>query len=340
MRDPYSVLGVSRTTSTADIRKAYKKLARKLHPDVAKSKADTERFKDVNAAYDVLGDDDRRELFDEFGEVSTKPGFDASRARAWSRQGDGLGGGFPGGGTPGGGFRWSTGDPDLGGGFGGGGGGGQAQDIFGSIFGGGRRARRGPRPGQDISTDVTVSLLAVAKGEAIELTVRRPVVAETGGPGRLSMQSEQLKVRLPPAVEDGQAIRLRGKGGESASGGPAGDLLITVRVGPSPGLSRDGQTLLLDVPITFSEALAGARIAVPTLDGDVKVTVPAGVSQGQRMRLRGKGMKLKDGRGDLMLVMRPTPPTDLSEEQTEAAGALAEQLAALYGDDVRKGVIL
>ncbi|NOY25314.1 MAG: J domain-containing protein, partial [Oligoflexia bacterium] len=201
---------------------------------------------------------------------------------------------------------------------------------------GGRRVRRGPRPGQDISATVTVSLLDVARGIAIDLDVRRPVVANTGGQGTLVMQTEKLKVRLPPAMEDGKTIRLRGKGGESTSGGPAGDLLITVCVGPSPGLSRDGDTLELDVPITFAEALVGGQITVPTLDGDVKVTVPAGVQQGQRLRVRGKGMRLKKGRGDLLLVLRPTPPADPGPK----ASTLAKELAALYDRDVRDDVTL
>ncbi len=330
MRDPYAVLGVSRDASAADIRKKYKKLARKHHPDVAKTDADAERFKEINAAYDVLGDEDRRKLYDEFGEISLKPGFDADKARAWQRAG---GGGFGGGGFPGGGFGgFGGGGPDLSGGFGGfeGFGGGDPQDILGSIFG--RRARRGPRKGQDIEAEVRVSLLDVAHGDPVTLTLRRPVRAGGGGQATLVMTEETLKVRLPPGVDDGQTIRLRGKGGDSPGGGPPGDLRLTVRVSEPAGLHRVGDSVELDVPISFAEALAGARITVPTFDGDVKLSVPAGAQAGQKLRLRGKGIPLKKGRGDLIVVLHPTPPEGVDDDR---AAALAEELAALYEGDLR-----
>lgn len=332
MRDPYAVLGVAKDASAADIKKAYKKLARKHHPDLSKADADIERFKEINAAYEVVGDEEKRKLFDQFGEASTRPGFDAEQARAWQSMG-GRGGGF--GGTPGGGFRWSTNGPDLSGGFGGQGGGGfvDPEDLLGSLFGG-SRVRRGPRPGQDIVAEVQVSLLQVARAEPLELDLRRPVVSSVGGQATMTMQEEKLKVRLPPGVEDGRTIVLRGKGGESPNGGPPGDLKITVRVQPVPGLRRDGEALELDLPITFAEALVGARVAVPTFDGEVKVTVPPGVQQGQKLRLRGKGMVLPHGRGDLILVMRPSTPSSPGPEAQE----LAERLAALYDQDVRAGL--
>ncbi len=331
MRDPYAVLGVSRDASAQDIRKAYKKLARKLHPDVARSEADADRFKDVNAAYDVLGDEDKRKLYDDFGEVSLKPGFDADRARAWQR-----GGGFRGGpGGMGGGFGGAG--PDLSGGFGGMGGGFggmDADDLLGSIFGG--RVRRGPRPGQDIEAEVRVSILDVARGEPVTIELRRPVLAGAqGGQATLVLQDETLKVRLPPGVDDGQTIRLRGKGGESPSGGPAGDLLLTVRVHDLPNMRRSGDAIELDVPITFAEALQGGRITVPTFDGDVKLAVPAGAQSGQKLRLRGKGMPLKNGRGDLLVVLRPTPPPRGDDGNQPDVEELARQLAELYPDDIR-----
>lgn len=344
MRDPYAVLGVSKDASASDIRSAYKKLARKHHPDVAKTEADGDRFKDINAAYDVLGDEDKRRLYDEFGEVSTKPGFDAEKARAWQRAGGGMpgggfpGGGFPGGGFPGGGFRWSAGQgPDLSGGFGGqeGFAGADVEDMLGSLFGG-RRRRPGPRAGQDIEAQVQVDLRDVARGEPIELSLRRPVRAGEGAAATLVLQDEKIKVRLPPGVVDGQTIRLRGKGGEARDGGRPGDLRLTIHVTELPGLRRVGEALELDVPITFAEALAGGRISVPTFDGEVKVTLPEAVQQGQKLRLRGKGMKLAEGRGDLILVLRPTAPL----APGPGAAALAEQLAALYDKDVRADLAL
>ncbi|MCB9779966.1 MAG: J domain-containing protein [Alphaproteobacteria bacterium] len=333
MRDLYEVLGVSRSAETTEIRKAYKKLAREFHPDRNPSDEAAERFKEINAAYDVLGDDDKRSLYDEFGEVSTKPGFDAEKARAFQQAG-GFGRGGFGGGGPGGGFRWSSnaGGPDFSGGFGGPGGAGfDADDILGSIFGGG--ARRGPRKGQDIQAEVTVSLLRVAHGDTVELSLRRPVADGQGG---LVLRQESIKVRLPKGVEDGRTLRLRGKGGDSPSGGPAGDLLLEIHVTDEPNLRRDGDRLEMDLPLTFAEALTGASVTVPTLDGEVKVRIPPGAQSGQKLRLRGKGMELPDGRGDLILVLRPTPPEDVGEDAAE----LAEKLAALYKDDVRAGLPL
>lgn len=332
MRDPYAVLGVSRDASADEIRRKYKKLARKHHPDVAKSDADAERFKEINAAYDVLGDEERRKLYDEFGEISLKPGFDPDKARAWKR----AGGGFAGGGFPGGGFGGFGGfgadGPDFSGGFGGfdGFGGGDPQDILGSIFG--RRARRGPRKGQDIDAEVRVSLLDVARGDPVTISLRRPVLAGSGGQATLVMQEETVKVRLPPGVRDGQTIRLRGKGGDSPTGGPPGDLRLTVRVTEPAGLRRVGDNIELDVPITFAEALTGAQITVPTFDGDVKLTVPAGAQAGQKLRLRGKGIPLRKGRGDLIVVLHPTAPRRVDGDRVRA---LADELAALYDEDVR-----
>lgn len=329
MRDPYQVLGVARTASAEEIRKAYKKLARKHHPDVAKSEADAARFTEINAAYDILGDEEKRKLFDEFGEVSTRPGFDAARARAWQQ--GGMGGGpqweFHQG-SPGGGFRWSSDGPDFSGGFGG-----SPEDLLGSLFGG-RRRPRGPARGQDLQAEVHVSLREVARNEPVELTIRRPVRAEGEGAPTLVLQEQTLKVRLPPAVEEGRTIRLRGKGGESPHGGPPGDLLLTVRIDPSPGLRRDGDNLELDLPITFGEALRGGRITVPTFDGEVRLTIPAGASPDQRLRLRGKGMKLAQGRGDLLIALRPVPPPTGGAEVEDLAG----RLDALYPADVRAGL--
>lgn len=330
MSDPYTVLGVARDASADDIRKAYKKLARKHHPDVAKTEADASRFTEINAAYDVVGDEDKRKLFDDFGEASTRPGFDADRARAWKQQGFG-GGGFDGQrGTPGGGFRWSSDGPDFSGGYGG-----SPDDILGGLFGGRGRGRgRGPIKGQDITAEVHVSLRDVARNEPIELSLRRPARSDESGTPTLVLQEQSLKVRLPPAVEDGRTIRLRGKGGDSLHGGPAGDLLLTVRIDPSPGLRREGDVLELDLPITFAEALSGGRVTVPTFEGEVKLTIPPCPSPEQRLRLRGKGMKLAEGRGDLLVVLRPVAPRAAGPE----AEALTAQLAALYEEDVRASV--
>ena len=365
MRNLYDVLGVPRDADQASIRKAFKKLARENHPDLNKDdpkKAD--RFKEVSAAYEVLGDEEKRGLYDEFGEMSLQPGFDADKARQWQ----GMGGGFGGGGFGGGGF---------------GGGGVSMEDLFGSLFGGGMggRARsRGPGRGRHIQADLRVSIPDLVQGRAQTIEFRRPASCEAcdgqGGTGRKTcpgcggqghrmigrgmalpceqcggdgfvfedecgvcgttgrtMKHERLKVRVPEGAGDGQTIRLRGKGGAGQRGGPAGDLLLTVRVAEHPRLVQRGHDLELEVPLTISEAILGARIPVPTPDGTtLKVTVPAGTASGQRLRLKGKGLpKAKGLRGDLYLVLRPTPPSSDDPKLEE----LARELDGFYTEDVR-----
>ena len=370
MRNLYEVLGVARDADQATIRKSFKKLARENHPDLKQDDpAATERFKEISAAYEVLGDEEKRSLYDEFGEVSLKPGFDADRARQYRQMGGGLGGGLGGGGFGFGGESVSF------------------EDLFGNLFrggaAGGRRAPPRATRGADIESPLRVSLLDAVRGGSETLSVRRPTrcatcsgeggtgrqtCASCGGMGRIrmsqggffnamvpcdacggsgatftdechdcggtgrTMTEERLKIRIPPGVTDGQVIRLRGKGGEGRGDGPAGDLLLQVEVAEHPFLRREGADLLLDVPITISEAMAGGRVEVPTPDGNIRVTIPVGAASGQRLRLRGKGAPGSDGaRGDLYLVLRPTPPTASSEEALEAAAALD----AFYDRDVR-----
>lgn len=312
MRDLYSVLGVSRGADQETVRKAYKKLARKYHPDLNKSAAAADKFKEINGAYDVIGDEEKRKLYDQFGEAATRPGFDAEQARRWQQAG-GMGGmgGF--------GRRGASSDFGFGGGGGGMGGGMNMEDLLGSMFGGGGR-RRAPRRGADIEETVRLSLPEALSGSS--LSIQAP------GHG-------VLKVRIPSGIHDGGTVRLRGKGRPSPLGGSAGDLLLRIEIEPHPVLKRDGDNLVMDVPLTVHEALVGGPVEVPTLDGNVRVKVPAGVKGGERLRLKRRGMPLKDDRrGDLYLVLRPTlPKTDDPE-----AIKLAEQLAAFHEDDVRKGL--
>lgn len=324
MRDPYAQLGVPRTAGQDQIRKAYKDLAKRYHPDRNQDdEAALDRFKQVNAAYDVLKDPEKRSLFDEFGEASLKPGFDAARARAWKSAGGGFRGGFPGGG-----------------------GRGNMEDILGSMFGGGGFGRgfgggagpggRGPagfggamrRRGRDIEVELCVDLGAILRGEKVDVSYGRPVHHADGS---VSRAVERLKVRIPPSVEEGGTVRLRGKGGPGRNGGPAGDLLLTVKFAAHPYLRRDGPDLYMEVPLTVHEALAGARVEVPTPDGSVKVRIPAGTISGRKLRLKGKGVPVRDGAGDLYLVLRPTPP----ETDDPAALEAAESLNAFYGGSVR-----
>ena len=321
MRDPYSVLGVTRSADQDTIRKAYKKLARQYHPDLNKDASAADKFKEINAAYDMIGDDEKRKLFNDFGEAAFKPGFDADRAREWQRAAGGFGGFGPGPGAGGmggfGGFgpgmgmggggrrrgqnvRVDFGDFGFGGAGGGAGPGGMdMEDLLNMFGGGGAGAGRsgGMRRGADVE-----SLLQISLKDALEgTTASVQVVSPRGG-------RESLRVHVPPGIHDGGTIRLRGKGRPSpVPGGEQGDMLIKIEIQEHPLLKREGDDLLLEVPLTVREALAGDRIEVPTLEGNIRVKVPAGVTSGQRLRLRGKGMPLQSGgRGDLYLVL-PRP---------------------------------
>lgn len=300
MTNPYTTLGVERGADPDVIRKAYKKLARKFHPDVNKDAGAEDRFKEINAAYDVVGDETKRKLYDEFGEVSTRPGFDAEAARAWSRQGGGRGG------AP---F-------DFGGGFSGGV---DMDDLLGSLFGAGVNPGR-QRRGADQSARVTVDFLTTVLGGEISLNIRRP-------DGR----SETLKVPIPAGAKDKGRVRLKGKGAPPRGGGACGDLLVELSVRAHSHLKRKGDDLELEVPITIHEAIAGGSITVPTPTGDVKVTVPKGAANGARLRIKGRGVQKKGRPGHLYLVLRPTMPTGGGEE-IEAA---AEAMNAGYDTDVR-----
>lgn len=313
MRNAYDVLGVARDADQDTIRKAYKKLAKKFHPDLNKSKEAVEKFKEINGAYDAVGDEDKRKLYDEFGEASTRPGFDAAQHRQYTRGG---GGPMPGGGFAGG----FGGNPDID--FGSGAG---MDDILGQLFGEGRFSggRRGAR-GRDQQATLEIDAMLAIRGGETTILMPRP-----GG------QTETLKVRIPAGVKDGGTLHLAGQGLPPPTGGACGDLHIKLRVPEHPLLRRVGDDLEMDVPITVLEALAGAAITVPTPTGDVKVTVPAGVTPGQRLRLRGRGIQ-KSSPGDLYLVLRPTVPVTSDAEVIAAA----ERIQKAYARDVRADLTL
>lgn len=319
MRDPYQVLGVSRDADQDAIKKSFRKLAREHHPDRDKSPGAEERFKEINAAYDVLGDEDKRKLWDEFGELSLKPGFNADQARAWQRMGGGGGLGGMGGFGGAGGFSF--------------------EDIFGDMFNGGGGRGRGPardrtqRVGQDVRAAVDVDLLTALRGGELALGIARPRAGAVANP-YFNRESEQatVRVRLPEGLDDGQTVRLRGQGGEGLNGGPSGDVILEVRVLPHPLLRRDGADLEMDLPLTIGEAVSGASVSVPTPWGALKVKVPAGAQNGTKIRLKGKGVRRKGQEpGDLYLVLRPTAPPDPDERARE----LAAELDQHYRQDVR-----
>jgi DnaJ-class molecular chaperone len=302
MRDPYDVLGVQKNASAADVKKAYRRLAKKLHPDANKKDPKAAaKFAELNSAYEIVGDDDKRRAYDR-GEIDGegKPrfhGFERAGAGRGSRDfGDGAFESFSFGPD---GFRRTTSR--------GSGGAGGFEDILGDIFGGmggsGRRPRAGferhaegddvasSGRGQDVSAAVTISLAEAAAGTSQR--IRLP----TG---------KDVEVKVPPGLADGQQIRLKGQGLAGPSG--TGDALITVNVAPHPYFKVDGANLRLDLPVSLYEAVLGAKVRVPTLDGAVELALPAGASSGRTFRLKGKGLPGKSGPGDLFVTARIVLP--------------------------------
>jgi len=291
-RDFYSVLGVGRTATAKDIKKAYRTLAQKHHPDNNPGDEGAEsRFKDISEAYDVLSD------------PKTRAEYDGARD-AFAR-GAYMGTG-PGGGTQ---YVRMEDLGDIGDLFGSGGG---MFGGLGDLFGGGRRAR-GPQPGGNLESEAHLSF-----HEAIEGTTRTLTVDGPDGRG-------EVQVKIPAGVNDGARIRLRGKGRPGSNGGPAGDLYVTVHAARHPVFSRSGKDLKVRVPVTFAEAALGAAITVPTLTGTVTVKVPPGTQHGTTLRVSGKGVATAKGTGDLLVTIEARVPEHLDGEQRE----LLERLRSL-----------
>lgn len=306
--DLYRELGVARGASQDEIKKAYRKLAAKYHPDLNPDDGQAEaRFKAINGAHQVLGDESKRKLYDEFGDVSLREGFDGAAARGYGR-GRGVGrGGL---------------DDLFGGGGGGGFSGGNISDLFGDMFRGQGRGRR-PTKGSDIVSEVSVDLSTAITGTQV-------LVQLQGSP--------DINVRIPPGAGDGDKVRVAGHGAPGAAGGPAGDLLMTIRVKPHPHFEREGLDLRLDLPISPGEAFRGARVSVPTPEGDVTLKVPAGTQSGQLTRLRGKGVARQNKKGDLYVRFLIRLPEGGSERVGEAIDAL--ELALKDENPVRGGIAL
>jgi curved DNA-binding protein len=302
-KDLYGVLGVGKTADSEEIKKAYRKLAAKLHPDRNPGNAGAEsRFKEVNHAYSVVSDPKKRALYDEFGEEGLREGFDPDQARAFRRyrQPVGAEGGMPGG---------------MPGGF-------DVSDLFGDLFGGsggGRRGsggRGGPRKGRDLESEVTIEFASALRGTTVEL----------------NKDGEIITVRIPPGAEEGSRVRIAGHGGSGAGGGPAGDLLLAIHVKDHPHFRREGDDLHLELPVTPGEAYEGRKVRVPTIDGSVTAKLPARSQSGNTIRLKGKGVAKKGHTGDLYVHLSVKLPTG-----DEAAAAIAA-LDAFMTDDVRAGV--
>jgi DnaJ-class molecular chaperone len=323
MRDPYEILGVSKTASEAEVKSAYRKLAKKLHPDANKHDPKAaSRFAELNAAYEIVGDDEKRKAFDR-GEIDAegKPRFQGF---------SGQPGGGPWGQSAGNAhFESFSFGPD---GFqrGTSGGGGGFEDLLRGMFGGAAGGGRGGRTmhfeTEDFATQGGQDLHAT-------LTITLPEAA-TGSNARVSLPTgKEVDVKIPAGITDGQQIRLKGQGWPSAHG-RAGDALITVNVAPHPLFKPDGADLRLELPVTLYEAVLGGKVRVPTLDGAVELAIPAGTNSGRTFRLKGKGLKAKGATGDLLATVRVMLP----EKADDAFKKLMEQWRADKPYDPRKGM--
>jgi DnaJ-class molecular chaperone len=313
--DFYKTLGVSRTASQADIQKAYRRLASKHHPDLnPDDKAAKERFQNLQRAYEVLNDPSKRELYDRYGSSfetmgTGGPGGGTAR-RTWS----------PGGGP--GQFEDVDFSQFFGERFGTGGGPEGFADVFKQFAEGAsgrqRRGRAPPRRGQDLTHELEVPLATAVSGGEARISVQR-------ADGNV----ETISVKIPPGVEDGQKIRLRGQGEKVPGAATPGDLIILVRVAPHPHFAWRGKNLEVRVPVTLAEAALGAAIDIPTPKGTVSVRVPPGTSSGKKLRVRGHGVPVKSGEpGDLLAEIQIVLPPSLDDESREAIRKLGERHSA------------
>jgi len=375
-RDFYEILGVKRDASQEQIKKAYRKLARKWHPDINPGNKDAEqKFKEISAAHECLGDEKKRKLYDEFGEDGLQAGFDAAKAREYKKWREYQQSGFGAGGESFGRY-------------------GSYEDIFGDMFGfgtgqAGFRATASAR-GRDVEHDMTIDLISALKGFETELSMQKVKACEVchgsgmdpgsnlstcstcGGSGRVNVSqgpmqftkpcptckghgqigqpcktcggngqvlgTERIKVVIPQGVKEGSKVRVAGKGEPGLNGGPPGDLYLIIHIKEHPLLRREGDNLYMEVPVTVREAVAGGTITIPTIEGEVNLKVPPGSQSGQMLKLRGKGAvnaKTKK-KGDLMVKLIVKVPKTEDKDILEAV----EKMDRLYKEDVRKGVRL
>ena len=284
-KDFYKVLGVAKDVSEAELKKTYRKLSRKYHPDTNPGDAKAEaKFKEISEAYSVLSDSKERAEYDQMRAMGPGPRFNPGSGGA------GFPGGFPGGANMGG------------GGF---------EDVFANLFGGGGGFNRGPQRGADLSMSSTLDFIDGVKGTQLKVRL---------GAG-------ETTIKIPAGVQDGQKIRISGKGQASPNGGPAGDLIIAVTVKPHPVFTREGMNLRVTVPVTFTEAVLGATIQVPTLGGEpVKLKVAPGTPNGRVLRVKGRGVVTTKAEGDLLATVEIAVPSHVSEKAKKALQEFEENL--------------
>lgn len=310
-RDYYDILNVGRSADNNAIKKAYRKLAKKYHPDIDKSTGASERFSEVQKAYDVLSDAKKRSMYDRYGHT-------AVNGSASGNGGAGFGG-FGGGrqrGTESGGFDFNFTDADSG----------NVSDIFEQFFsGGGIRsgpgakrsswAQQQPTKGDDVEHGITVPFAMSVNGGVYSVKLRR------GG------KTESIDVKIPKGLADGAKLRVRDKGHPGKNGGQRGDLILRVKVGKHEYFRRDGLNLFIDVPVSIDEAVFGTTVELPTLNGKATLRIPAGTSGGKRLRLRGAGLTNTKGEtGDLFAVVQINVPGELTDEQRELLEKLSGKL--------------
>lgn len=317
--DYYKLLEVSRTASPEEIQKAYRRLARKYHPDMnPDDTAAKKKFQAIQKAYDVLSDTEKRQMYDQFGEAFENVHPGAGRAGG----GAGAGGPFPfdieqifGGGRAGagpGGFQF---DGDLG-------------DIFSQFAGGGAgrgkpRGRQQPARGNDLAVEATIPFHTAVLGGYRDITLERAGKHET------------IQIKIPAGVDTGKKIRLRGKG-ESGPGGEAGDMIVTITVAPHPHFKRNGQNLELKLPVTLGEAALGSTVDIPTPAGTVSLKIPAGSQSGRRLRVKGQGVRAASGEaGDLVVELQIKLPDHLSDAAQNAVRTIDQE----YNSPVRDGLV-
>jgi len=293
-KDYYRILGVERSAREEDIKKAYRKLARKYHPDVSKEKDAEEKFKEVSEAYEVLKDADKRKAYDTMGFY--QPGQEFRPPPDWEQQ-----------------FRGGGGTQDA-----------EDLDLFELLSGlglgrGGFRTSGGGgglrMPGQDYEVTAHLGVEDVARGTELEIPM---AVSEVSDDGQLRRTTKTVKVRIPKGATQGQRLRVPGKGGAGHGGGPDGDLYVNIELRPHDLFRVSGHDLYLELPVAPWEAALGAEAQIPTLDGRVSVKVPAGSRAGQKLRVRGKGLpRPGGGEGDLYAVLQIVTPSVLSEREKE-----------------------